>query len=327
MGQYWKIINIDYQETTGHLGKLGEFFWYDSDLITSLLIAPVIPPRFQSIPPVSQARVSKVMTSRSSATLLTLPVELLRAIAEELMDDYLALICFSVTCVSMWEVTQPVRYNLLQSVLNYRSWAGSRIILLGDHARALPEGTLTDEEIEELVSNNEEEEELENDIANLGRYLNDASDYFQRASLKLIFFDDEEVSLRKNPSLYMQLMYLPPPFRYWLSFFWEQFMPKRTEGDSWVVRNFTKREFVAKSRPRHLTSVLFSLIGCSDKSLSMLGGDWLVDGAWAGDSIDITLASIHEQEHGNETDWKDITAEVKQKLEILASKESRPFEF
>ncbi|KAJ3981491.1 hypothetical protein F5890DRAFT_1535318 [Lentinula detonsa] len=240
------------------------------------------------------------------------------------MDDYLALICFSVTCVSMWEVTQPVRYNLLQSVLDYRSWAGSRIILLGDHARALPEGTLTDEEIEQLASS-DEDEELDNDIANLGRHLNDASDYFQRASLKLIFFDHEEI--RKNPSLYQQLMCLPAPFHYWLLFFWDRFMPERTEGDSWVVRNFTKREIVVKSRSRHLTSVLFSLIGCSDKSLSMLGGDWLVDGAWAGDSIDITLASIHEQEHGNETDWKDITAEVKQKLEILASKESRPFEF
>ncbi|KAJ3999329.1 hypothetical protein F5050DRAFT_1900879 [Lentinula boryana] len=164
-------------------------------------------------------------------------------------------------------------------------------------------GTLTDEEIEELVSSDEEEEELENDIANLGRYLNDASDYFQRASLKLTFFDDEEVSLRNNPSLYMQIMYLPAPFQYWLFFFWEQFMPKRTEGDSWVVRNYTKGEFVVKSR------------------------DWLVDGAWAGDSIDITLASIHELEYGNETDWKDITAEVKQKLEALAEAESRPFEF
>ncbi|KAJ3749487.1 hypothetical protein DFH05DRAFT_1540538 [Lentinula detonsa] len=343
MGQYWKLINVDNQQTTGYIGNLGEIFWYKNSVITTLLIAPVIPPQFKSKPAVSKARILEVQndsTTVPSATLLTLPFEILHCIAEELMDDYLALICFSLTCVTMWELTHPVRYRVLESELKNKSWAGGRIILLGDYARGLPKGMLTAEEIEQLILNHGDEELSEeysdedehvpdnNMDYRLGRLLEDASENFQQVSLKLniSIFDDKRVW--NHRSLYRQLLKFPPRFRHWFSFEWSQFIPNEAEGGSWMVRNFSKREFVAKFSPRNLTQVVFSLIGRSDDpSISMFEGDWLVDGAWAGDSIDITLASIHEQEHGNETDWKDITAEVKQKLEALAETESQTFEF
>ncbi|KAJ3797415.1 hypothetical protein GGU11DRAFT_877907 [Lentinula aff. detonsa] len=340
MGQYWKLINIDKQETTGYIGNLGEIFWYKNSVITTLLIAPVIPPQFKSKPAVSKARILEVRNDSTvpTATLLTLPSEILHCIAEELMDDYLALICFSLTCVTMWGLTHPVRYRVLCSELKNKSWAGDRIILLGDYARGLPKGMLTADEIEELILNHGDEE-LSDEYSDedefvpdnkmdyrLGRLLDDASENFQQVSLKLTSIFEETVWSHR--SLYRQLLNFHPRFRHWFSFEWSQFIPNEAEGDSWMVRNFSKREFVAKSSPRNFTQVVFSLIGRSDDpSISMFEGDWLVDGAWAGDSIDITLASIHEQEHGNETDWKDITAEVKQKLEALAKTESQNFEF
>ncbi|KAH7869235.1 uncharacterized protein C8R40DRAFT_1074192 [Lentinula edodes] len=38
MGQYWRIMNIDNEESTGSLGKLGEFFWYSSRIISQGLV-------------------------------------------------------------------------------------------------------------------------------------------------------------------------------------------------------------------------------------------------------------------------------------------------
>ncbi|KAJ3712761.1 hypothetical protein DFJ43DRAFT_50582 [Lentinula guzmanii] len=342
MGQYWKLINIDNQQTTGYIGNLGEIFWYKNSVITTLLIAPVIPPHFKSKPAVSKARILEVQNDSTvpTATLLTLPSEILHCIAEELMDDYLALICFSLTCVTMWELTHPVRYRVLESELKNKSWAGGRIILLGDYARGLPKGMLTAEEIEQLILNHGDEElsdEYSDDDEHvpdnkmdyrLGRLLEDASENFQQVSLKLNISILDDKRVWNHRSLYRQLLNFPPRFRHWFSFEWRQFIPNEAEGGSWMVRNFSKREFVAKFSPRNLTQVVFSLIGRSDDpSISMFEGDWLIDGAWTGDSIDITLASIHEQEHEHETDWKDITAEVKQKLEALAKSEFQNFEF
>ncbi|KAJ3712758.1 hypothetical protein DFJ43DRAFT_1228288 [Lentinula guzmanii] len=336
MGQYWKIRNIDYEETTGDLGKLGEFFWYGDDDVISLLITPVIPPHFKSKPVLSKTSVSEVKddSTISPPTLLTLPVELLVVIAEELMDDYLNLICFSLTCVSMWELTHPVRYRVLESELRYKSWAGCRIILLGDYAQNLPKGILTAEEIGQLTMKNEDDKDSDEDEEDLdkkmdktlGRRLYKAD--FRRVSLHLNISVLEDRRLWGRSSLYKELSKFDRRFRPWLSFDWNRFLPREAEGDSWMVRNFSKREFVAMSSSHHLAQVVFSLIGCSDDpSISMIDGDWLIEGPWAGNRIDITLASLHEQEHRDETDWKDITAEVKQRLEALAIAESRNFEF
>ncbi|GAW03951.1 hypothetical protein LENED_005706 [Lentinula edodes] len=48
MGQYWAIISIDNRETTGHLGKLGEFFWMPEDSLVSCLTTPVIPSSYKT---------------------------------------------------------------------------------------------------------------------------------------------------------------------------------------------------------------------------------------------------------------------------------------
>ncbi|KAJ3927181.1 MAG: hypothetical protein NXY57DRAFT_651112 [Lentinula lateritia] len=144
MGQYWTVINIDNRESSGRLGKLGEFFWHFNPII-NYLVAPNIPTCYKLRTPMEKSQ-----TNSSGATLLTLPDELLLIIAEELVEDYLVLMCLSLTCVAMWEVTEQVRYRSLYAKLKTFSWAGGRIILLGDYGRALPDGVLTAEDIKQL---------------------------------------------------------------------------------------------------------------------------------------------------------------------------------
>ncbi|KAJ3738173.1 hypothetical protein EV360DRAFT_90740 [Lentinula raphanica] len=94
------------------------------------------------------------------------------------------------------------------------------------------------------------------------------------------------------------------------------------------ISSFPNQREIAGCK-RHLTQMIYCVIGRSDDpSVSMLGGDWLIRGPWAGDRIDITLVSIHEQEHGNEKEqWKDITDGVMQKLREVSDEEDREDEF
>ncbi|KAJ3781260.1 hypothetical protein GGU10DRAFT_390757 [Lentinula aff. detonsa] len=331
MGECWTIFNVD-RQAAYDFTKLPEFFWDDYyEVFISLLIAPVIPPHFKSKPIVSKPRILEVQNDSlvSPATLLTLPFELLLAIAEELADDYLALICYSLTCVTMWELTHPVRYRVLCSELKYKSWAGSRIVLLGQYARCLPKGMLTAKEIELTLDNFEDSEEEDSDEEKEG--LDKKMEYrlarnfcykvpFTRASLTLNLSIYNNTKFWKHRS-YHEIIKFDRQYRSWFEFRWKEFMPSMAEGDRWMVRNFTKREFVAKSSRNHLSQVVFFLVGCSSYEPYVLGGNW------AGNRIDITFASIHEQEHKDESDWKDITAEVKYKLEVLARELDQDLEF
>ncbi|KAJ3900515.1 hypothetical protein F5879DRAFT_1004532 [Lentinula edodes] len=303
MGQYWTLINIDNRESSGHLGKLGEFFWGFNKIITYLL-APNIPTSYKLRTPME-----KFQTNSSGATLLTLPDELLLIIAEELVEDYLELMCFSLTCVAMWEVTEQVRYRSLYAKLKTFSWAGGRIILLGDYGSALPHGVLTAEDIKQLKLTKYRKK-------NLGTGLYDQR--FPEPNSDISLLKDERV--QSNATLGRELGEFSrnKPFSDWICLKWKDFMLVRTEGDYWMIRNFTKREFT-KSNRRNLTQALYCLIGCSqDPSVSMPGGEDLINGKWAGHRIDITLASVHKQEYEDYSNWKDITPHIKEFLEWLA---------
>jgi hypothetical protein len=42
MGQYWMFLNVDQQLTSGHLGKMGEFFGIDN--LDKFLVTVKFPP-------------------------------------------------------------------------------------------------------------------------------------------------------------------------------------------------------------------------------------------------------------------------------------------
>ncbi|KAF9073874.1 hypothetical protein BDP27DRAFT_1444813 [Rhodocollybia butyracea] len=311
MRQKWRLISIDNQVAV-HFSSMGEIFWEERKDLLARLVRPIVPSFCNSSPPITRNS-SVVLASR----LFTLPVEILVTIAEELLEDYLDLICFSLACVYLWEVTQKVRYRSLYAELNKRSWAGSRMILLGDHAKELPEGCLTREELDEFrLKAGEEPVEEGQILCELAAiYFSHPRSRFCLSASKdkrTQFFSSSGRELRKLA----QIEQVDP----WLSFDEDSFTPVRGALDHRLLRNLSKREFVKKSNSDNLTRALYSLVGfSSDPSVSMYGGELFLPGAWAGDRIDIELASIHDQEHGNGSGWTDITASVARTLEMIAS--------
>ncbi|KAJ3993456.1 hypothetical protein F5050DRAFT_1846208 [Lentinula boryana] len=322
MIQYWNVISIDNREATGYLGRLGDFFWRSNRVINEMM-APVIPSTYTSNTTFFEERLQKInlKTDTAGTTIdVALPLELLLAIADEL-EEYLDLLCFSLTCTTMWENTARLRYRSLYSKLRRHSWARTRIILLGDCARTLPEGVLSEEDKKELA--------LEGNSDMLGNAFCAAAENFTQLEWKTISAHNDKRA-QANIRLLEELSRFHSDERInrWIWFDRKDFRLGRPEGDRWMVRNLSKREYVIKSRSRNLTQVLFCLIGRSDDpSVSMSGGEWLINGTWAGDRIDVTLVSIHEQEHGDDPKWKDITADVKLKVMTLADEDGHDVEF
>ncbi|GAW03922.1 hypothetical protein LENED_005677 [Lentinula edodes] len=320
MGQYWTIMSIDNSEATGHLGKLGEFFWMPDNSLVSCLTTPVIPSSYKTAAIASFGGKSQnLQKNYPPSILLSLPHELLLVIAEELSEDYLDLICFSVTCIDAWELTGQCRYQSLSQKIKSKSWAGSRIILLGDYAGALPKGLLTDAEKKELRLDGYADHEF-------GSLLY-AHPAFRMPSFKILndFYYDE---IAQDDDLFHELQYFAhrEPFSRWIMLPGNFKLTRSSSKDRWMIRNLTKQEY-AITRRRSLTQIVYSLIGCSDDpSVSMQGErcSVLINGPWAGDRIDITLVSIHRKEHTPEerSSWKDITISVKELLEALAAEDN-----
>ncbi|KAJ3753310.1 hypothetical protein EV360DRAFT_87907 [Lentinula raphanica] len=334
MGQYWNVINIDHREAMGVMGKLGEFFWDPSPLVDRLMplrlskeyesdIVNFKKTKRKAIPGLVDFRVHNLMLlpehrASSTSALLTLPIELLLLIIEDLADDYLNLLCFSMTCTLLWNLSSKARYSSLSSELNQHRWAGCRIILLGDYAWTLPPSMLSAQDIEDL--------ELDTQNQDIGQALYEAAeDFDSEPFLNQVspLFANERVEANKKLRKELKRGARTSRFRHWICFTWENFILPKPEGDRWMVRNLSKREYMTRSNKRHLTQMIYCVIGRSDDpTVSMAGGEWLIRGPWAGDRIDITLVSIHEEEHGNEKDqWKDITADVMQKLREIEDKE------
>ncbi|EIW76282.1 hypothetical protein CONPUDRAFT_168850 [Coniophora puteana RWD-64-598 SS2] len=149
MGQYWMFLNIDRRErASGSLLKLGEFF---GDGITNRSIALRLC-RLRSLPkmPIIQPRGAESTTIEKPArSLLVLPNEILYQI---IMEDIVTLedfACFAATCHRCWDLCA----SILEVSIKYMvSWAGSRIICLGDYMQNddLPTGILTEAERAEL---------------------------------------------------------------------------------------------------------------------------------------------------------------------------------
>ncbi|KAJ3738174.1 hypothetical protein EV360DRAFT_90741 [Lentinula raphanica] len=315
-GQFWNIISIDKKQSTDDLGLLGKFFWDPHPILLYYLIAPTMPSTSKpknshcGKNSKSQEMVSKVRSNATSVALLALPVELLLIIAEDLEQDYLHLLCFSLTCTLLWEVTGQSRYRSLYSRLKHESWAGSRVILLGDYLETLPEGLLTEEDIKYLQEIKPERDVLDDPKSGRAFY-NAVLGYYRvlPPPERFLVLDDRRVKEDRN---FWRELTSPPyedeRFRRWILARPCDFIPVPQPGDRWMLRSLSKREYVTLAWIDNMEQVIYTLIGRSDDpSVDMHGGDWLIEGPWAGDRIDITLVSTHEKERGDEEDWKEIT--------------------
>ncbi|KAJ3752901.1 hypothetical protein EV360DRAFT_88293 [Lentinula raphanica] len=318
-------MSVDKRQATGDLGELGEFFWCSSPIV-NYLIAPVVPSKYlenrgRATNSRSRKMVSKlqsITTSGSVPALLALPAELLMLIAEYLRKDYIHLLCFSLTCTLLGEVTEQARYHSLCGKLKYQSWAGSRVILLGDYTYTLPENMLTEKDIKKFKC------DLVRDKLGMALYYI-AGGYFRKplSPEESLIFRDERVE--KNSDLRKELLDAScrdeqQPWIRRISLL--NFMPVQQHGDRWILCNLSKRECVTLAKLDSVTQVIYALIGRSEEVDSpvstMYDGEWLAQGPWARDRLDIILVPVHKQEHDNEGEWKEITADVVSKLKELA---------
>ncbi|KAF9073890.1 hypothetical protein BDP27DRAFT_1318332 [Rhodocollybia butyracea] len=332
MGQDWNLTNVDKLTSFKSWGKMGEFFWEEQQNFIDRLTAPVNPAEWPHLVLNKDKRSAAVA---QTATLLTkLPIELLLAIAKELLEEnFLDLLWFAMTCVKIWEVTEDIRFEYLRSRLQERSWAGSRIICLGNYAEDLPQGLLSEEDVrklQEMEEDDEDKDEAENEdnaeLSLLNRSLT-------RYPLAFDWFGRECDALIPDARYLLGGDYwcAGPLGKAWLSLnlvnFTLRHAPSTPRMDRWMLRNLTKKEFVIRSKEGTsggLLQVLLSLISWSnDSSISMVcdeaDAEKLIRGPWAGDRIDVTLYSLHEQEKNS--DWKNVTDEVLKLVERLAEKD------
>ncbi|KAF7341919.1 hypothetical protein MSAN_02047800 [Mycena sanguinolenta] len=174
MGQYWQVINLDRRETYRGWGKLGEFLFtrLPHRVARSLMMDPPFPDRDSLIFPFKPGAVCEEtrkhstrplpstyfpQTASQSSSLTNLPVEMIQRIYFG-TDDISDVVCLSVTCQLLWEIGRQEIYARLASSVVKDSWAGDRIVCIGDYLRNddIPEGLLTPEEVEEFIGLDDE---------------------------------------------------------------------------------------------------------------------------------------------------------------------------
>lgn len=283
------------------------------------------------------------LDSTAVAPLLTLPVELLQVIAQEMIDNYLDVLCLALTCIAMWEITERARYLSYLAELQSQNWAGSRMICFGDHALSLPKGLLTlddRERFKEVMGEYwwgdlaDENDEDSRDLAIIRR----ARHTFSTPRKWSLYRSDDTHGLDAPEEIEREIYTSlggKKAAMCWTDI--RKWLVLQPPEDRWMLRNLSKQEFVLKSKgsdPSSLVQALRSLICWStDPDVSMdcdqSIAETLVCGPWAGDRIDITLFSLHNEQQRNNGDWHDITARVAELLEKLASTErsGRGFQF
>ncbi|KAJ7652602.1 hypothetical protein B0H17DRAFT_1214917 [Mycena rosella] len=101
---------------------------------------------------------TRIYTSLHPTALLNLPLETIHEICSYIgLAD---LIWFSISCQFLWEIGRQQIYRRIEAIAANQSWAGDRIICVGDYLRNddIPENLLTPEEEEEFTGEDEDGE-------------------------------------------------------------------------------------------------------------------------------------------------------------------------
>ncbi|KZO92457.1 hypothetical protein CALVIDRAFT_504274, partial [Calocera viscosa TUFC12733] len=312
MGQNWNIINIDKKKGTGDLGKLGEFF---NDERTNDWVGSLLRP-LSALPPMPWLSPDDggycASPPANCAPLLRLPPELLYIIGKHLdcVEDRISL---AATCHLLWAAIAPI----LAPWFEHATWAGCRIMCLGDYMRDLPcDALLSDMEHAELHGQSPDGEPQP---ATLFGY---ACHHYGRA------IDNWEELLVTVCRLDLQ----GAPDTALRQVLFKSVYPLRS-GQPLVLRNLSKKLYVRSGAVDVLNEQLFSQdteVGIEKNRVGYCLGDALVcricwssdpscsmwevpedltRGPWAGDRFDV----ITQDEFGEKEDydqWADASQEV-----------------
>ncbi|EIW75258.1 hypothetical protein CONPUDRAFT_169643 [Coniophora puteana RWD-64-598 SS2] len=311
MGQYWRFLNLDRREHTrarGYRYKLGEFF---GDGITNRNIALRLC-RLRSLPNMPRIQPSGAESTnieRPGRSLLVLPNEILYHITDgiETLEDFA---CFAATCHICWDLCAS---TLEVSIKHMVSWAGSRIIRLGDYMQNddLPAGILTEAQRAELDAAVPDESSQGRPVS-LYEF---AGDHYRSAVMSPDFFDITYAYIRPLEKRGIEGAPLAA------------IRKMCTPVEATVLRNLSKKLYVRADtidelnkevQPRCGGNEPFSLgealVGricwSSDPSCAMPEHcEDITRGPWAGDAFDITSMEIFQKE-ADLSRWVDAKDEV-----------------
>ncbi|KAI0028495.1 hypothetical protein K488DRAFT_58459 [Vararia minispora EC-137] len=310
MGQYWMILNLDKKEKM-FLGKLGEtFFEVHSDLQDTL--------KAFALPEMPKLGAKKIQYSLALLTndrdcgrrgLLALPAEILAEITGSL-DSIYDLICLAAACHHLWEACRV----LIQKQLKGTTWAGCRIICLGDESDDLPP-TVALSEVEQA------------EVLEWGNTTSEPVDYAPALlwsyAAELYEYRDDDVNLKRG--LRMLILDGPPAVAI-------ENMTDRPWHRSDVLRNLSKRLYVRQAVLNKLWEELtlrhpqlkqeWNMAPCvgnallcricwstSDNAAMNVKEESITQGPWAGDRFDV----VHMRELKMDSEfpqWQDVSEEV-----------------
>ncbi|KAF8059622.1 hypothetical protein FPV67DRAFT_1674905 [Lyophyllum atratum] len=374
MGQYFAVINLDnsFPVRTRMCGKFGECFWeIDAEVDRGLMKAlwqTEKNHKVVTIEPLSELRRpekplyiwdKRMALPEESLANATLPAELVRMILEEI-EDFAEMICFVLTCQRYFEIGRPILEARLEELLTC-SWAGNRLICIGDYAVAndFPEGMLTEDE-QELIDEEFDDcdaGDVDTLIYEQLRFvqnlqpdwdLNQKRTIFNPKGMKLLY---HFMFLReKNPSpnsgrprvgsgdgrrdvqVIERLTKVTP-----------RAFPDRTQlpetYGSYVLRNLTTKEYIrgdavreAWNTPnmpylralRFMHLLILRITWSSEMSLSVAyeGPIQVHRGVWAGHRFDFSDIKTVQDGEGAIGDWKDVSKVAIDELVAIFEREA-----
>ncbi|KAJ7505855.1 hypothetical protein B0H11DRAFT_1708027 [Mycena galericulata] len=322
MGQYWKLLNLDRRQTYGRWGKLGECFFSGApNCLNDSLRTPTKLPDCDSL-----IFPFKPGASPDAIALVNLPVETIEEIYSNI-DDLPDVFCLSMTCQFLWEIGRQDIYRRVSIMAASYSWAGDRIICVGDYLSIedLPANLLTPEEEEEFLMMMPEDEE----------YPEEDEDH------RLYSYPFDVIGRRRGRfTMHDVLIYHGIYERFaenWRSLGilrslcdFEYKTPAPTE--SAVLRNLSRHKYVTESaltawregvqakikavKGVGFGDIVFSRICFStDPSVSMAYDGDIHRVVWAGDRFDL-VASDWLEELDNAA-WTDVSDEVLKEVEAI----------
>ncbi|KAL1696468.1 hypothetical protein GGG16DRAFT_42833 [Schizophyllum commune] len=314
MVQDWLLLDLD-ARTKYKMGQLGaKFFHIGRDVFRMLWVPPPVPP-FEL-----KLRQDLVidMQIRDDRSLMSLPNELLDLIFDWLAEDWCDLVCFAVTCSTLWYIgATHIHSHYLRLQVESTS-CGHHLICLGDETEAndLPR---------HLHLTDDEEAQIESD----GLYAMAKRKFFSHST-----FSGRGAGLRS--SLIAAMNYRMNWDMGILNSVLERILPADAHlpaNDSgFVLLNLSKHEFVRGSALMSRNAILlqhyeldsYCKLPCLGNALLILicwSSDPDTDiryykplhrGVWAGDRFSIVPDEVHERERqaGSGRRWVDVSHKV-----------------
>ncbi|KAJ7092940.1 hypothetical protein B0H15DRAFT_833021 [Mycena belliarum] len=323
MGQYWTITNIDKREMLS-LSKLAShlFSGFGLDALAIMLFHP---PNTEVFLPTASLKKALTVRKSTACHLLRLPTELLHAIFE-LLVDIVDAICLGLTCQTLWNIGRRRMEKEMQELATLLSWAGDRLICVGDYLEDgdMPPGLLTaDEEAE---------------------FLDPLTDAFWHRD------DEVAVASTKVPSLHRlnaigRMMWTPHRASRCITLGDFEVAEQLFDQCAWniqhltrnkqlrVLRNLSRRQVVFEADLFELRKqpnmgecwftnlVLMKICWSSDYTANIRGQEYLKihRGDWAGDRFDIVTEPdfIRECAGPGEEEWTNVGNELLKEAEEL----------